>query len=194
MQFRLFVWSFTSHSRIFHSFGDVIIAGIGLQILTYARHSWPSSSEGSNTCHTYCDTGHSFIMVISEDPWHSHLFPTKVCPDQGSNPNLPYARRDALPLSHRCGQLENLRSECFFLPNRKYYPALYGFHFLFLFPFFSYFHNYIFAKPKVSNSFRNHMPCRLFNRKEVRTVISKDLKLLSCKFYLNVLKFKMNSK
>ena len=26
-------------------------------------------------CHTYCDTGHSFIMVISEDPWHSHLLP-----------------------------------------------------------------------------------------------------------------------
>ena len=32
-------------------------------ILTYARH-------------TYCDTGLQFIMVISEDPWHSHPLPT----------------------------------------------------------------------------------------------------------------------
>ena len=27
-------------------------------------------------CHTYCDTRHPFIMVISEDPWHSHLLPS----------------------------------------------------------------------------------------------------------------------
>ena len=27
-------------------------------------------------CHTYCDTGHPFTMVISEDLWHSHLFPS----------------------------------------------------------------------------------------------------------------------
>ena len=33
-----------------------------------ARHLWPLSSEGSIACHTYCDTGHPFIMVISEDP------------------------------------------------------------------------------------------------------------------------------
>ena len=35
--------------------------------LTYARHSWPLSSEGSLACHTYCDTGHPLIMVISEE-------------------------------------------------------------------------------------------------------------------------------
>ena len=67
---------FLSHSRIFHSFGDVIIAGEELQILTYGRHSWPFSSEGSLACHTYCDTEHPFIMVISEDPWDSHLMPS----------------------------------------------------------------------------------------------------------------------
>ena len=50
----------------FHSYGDVIISGEGLQILTYARHSRPLSSEGSLACHTYC--GHPFIIVISEDP------------------------------------------------------------------------------------------------------------------------------
>ena len=31
------------------------------------------SSEGSLACHTYCDTEHPFIMVISEDPSHSLL-------------------------------------------------------------------------------------------------------------------------
>ena len=30
----------------------------------------------SLACHTFCDTGHPFIVVISEDPWHSHLFPS----------------------------------------------------------------------------------------------------------------------
>ena len=39
------------------------------QILTFVRLSWPLSHEGSLACHTYYDTGHSFIMVISEDPW-----------------------------------------------------------------------------------------------------------------------------
>ena len=47
----------------------------GCKILTYARHSWLLSSEGSLACHTHCDTGLPFIMVISEDPWHSHLLP-----------------------------------------------------------------------------------------------------------------------
>ena len=63
----------TSLSRIFHSYGDVTITGEGLQICTYARHSWSLSSEGSSACHTYCDTGHPFIMVIYEDHWHSYL-------------------------------------------------------------------------------------------------------------------------
>ena len=69
---QLFVFvclGFSSHSRdIFHSYGDVTITGEGLQILTYALHLWTLSSEGSLTCHTYCDPGHPFIMVISEDP------------------------------------------------------------------------------------------------------------------------------
>ena len=32
--FCLFVWSLSSHSRIFHSYGNIIIAGDGLQMLT----------------------------------------------------------------------------------------------------------------------------------------------------------------
>ena len=70
-----FVKGFSSHSRIFRSFKNVIIYGKGLQILTYTRQSWPLSSEDSLPCHTYFDTGQSFVMVISEDPWHSHLLP-----------------------------------------------------------------------------------------------------------------------
>ena len=67
-------WGFTSISRIFHSNGNVTITGEGLQILTYARHSWLCICEGSLTWHAYCDMG--FIMNISEDPWHSHLLPS----------------------------------------------------------------------------------------------------------------------
>ena len=55
--FGVFFLSLSSHSRVFHSYGDVTIAGEGLQISTYARHSWPLSSEGSLTCHTHCDSG-----------------------------------------------------------------------------------------------------------------------------------------
>ena len=44
------------------------IAVEGLQILTYARLSWSLRSEDSLAFHTYCDTGHPFIMVISHDP------------------------------------------------------------------------------------------------------------------------------
>ena len=63
-------------TREFFTHMETSPAGEGLQIFTFDRHSWPLSSEGSLTCHTYCDTGHPFIMVISEDPWHSHLLPS----------------------------------------------------------------------------------------------------------------------
>ena len=35
-----YVGLISSHSRFFHSYGDVTITGEGLQIFTYARHSW----------------------------------------------------------------------------------------------------------------------------------------------------------
>ena len=35
-------------------------------------------SKGSLARHTYCDTGHLFIMVIFEEPWHSHLLPSAL--------------------------------------------------------------------------------------------------------------------
>ena len=76
--FSLFVCLFGVYrpTQEFYSYGEVTIAGEGLKILTYAWHSWPLSSEASLACHTHCDNGHPFIMVISEDPWHSHLLPS----------------------------------------------------------------------------------------------------------------------
>ena len=43
------------------------VTGEGLNDLNYTRHSLSLSNEESLPCHIYCDTGHPFIMVISED-------------------------------------------------------------------------------------------------------------------------------
>ena len=51
------MFRFFRFSRIFHSSGDVTITDELLQIMTYARYSWPLNSERSLTCHTYYDTG-----------------------------------------------------------------------------------------------------------------------------------------
>ena len=48
-------------------FFSLFVWGEGLQILTYARHSWVLSSEGSLVCLICCVSGLPFIMVISED-------------------------------------------------------------------------------------------------------------------------------
>ena len=66
-------WVFES---LLHSYGDVTMTDEKLQILTYARHLLPLSGEGFLACHTYCDAGRLSIMVIAEDPWHSHLLPS----------------------------------------------------------------------------------------------------------------------
>ena len=108
----MFVWVFSSRSRIFnrilwrrhHCRWRAAI------FFTYARHSWPLSSEGSLVCHTYCDKGHPFIMVIFEDLWLSHLlqsvwqwschylFIRLMSIASGiRTPNLPLTRRFLLP-------------------------------------------------------------------------------------------------
>ena len=99
------------HYRIFHSFGDVTITGEGLQILTYARHSWSLSSEGSLTCHTYCDTVQTFIMVMSDDTHTCCLAfgngAVTACyndlglSQQEIEPRFPTCEAKALPLRHR---------------------------------------------------------------------------------------------
>ena len=71
--YSLFVWVvFFSLDTFSLIYGDVTITGEWLQFFTYTRYSWSLSSESSLTCLTYCDTGNPFMMVISEDPWHSH--------------------------------------------------------------------------------------------------------------------------
>ena len=60
-----YVWGLSS--QIFQSHGDVTIAGEGLQILAYAWHSWPLSSEGSLACpHLLWYRASVYIIVISE--------------------------------------------------------------------------------------------------------------------------------
>ena len=82
---------------------DVTIAVEGLQILTYARHSWPLSGKGSSGA---TPTWHPFIMNISEDPCNSHplpivkqrsghylFLPLRSVAARIRTPNLPIARR-----------------------------------------------------------------------------------------------------
>ena len=64
----LYVCLFSILLEIFHSYGDITFTGEGLEILTYARHSWLLRSEDSLACQTYRNTGHPFTIVISEDP------------------------------------------------------------------------------------------------------------------------------
>ena len=70
-------WEFRSTRKsVTHMEAPIMPTGERLQILPFTRHSWLLSSGGSLACHTYCDMGHPFILVFSEDPWHSHLLPS----------------------------------------------------------------------------------------------------------------------
>ena len=71
---------------------------------------------GSLACHTHCDTGQSFIMVIFEDSWHSHLLPSSgavtACFYDLSlsqlgfkHPNSRLRGEHSNPLRHRRGPL-----------------------------------------------------------------------------------------
>ena len=73
----------------------------------YNWHSWPLNSEGSFTCHIYCDTGKPFIMVISKDPWHSHLLPSVwywIC-------HFLFERIRSFPTGNRT-PISRMRREC----------------------------------------------------------------------------------
>ena len=65
------VWGFSSQSRIF-SLISLPVKGFKFWPLLAALMA-TEHFEGSLACHTYCDTGHPFIMVIDEDPWNSRL-------------------------------------------------------------------------------------------------------------------------
>jgi hypothetical protein len=59
----LVIYGFTFLSRIFHLYGDVTIAGGGLQNLGLC----PLSREGSLSCNTCCDMGPRFIQSHPKD-------------------------------------------------------------------------------------------------------------------------------
>ena len=82
----LFVWGFSSHLIIFHWPLPVK----SCKFFTYTRHSWPLSSDGSLTCHTYCDTSQPFIAKRLVVELSLPVLTTYVCPDRGSNPDLPH--------------------------------------------------------------------------------------------------------
>ena len=86
---------FFYHSKSFNSFGEPV-KGYKFWPILHTHGHCKLNSEGSLTCHIYCDTGQPFIMVISEDSWHSQLLPSDwqwSCPDRWLNPDLPHARR-----------------------------------------------------------------------------------------------------
>ena len=61
------------HSRIYYTYGDGILPVKGSKFWTTVVTYGHRVSNCHSTCHTFCDKGHPFIMVISEDPRHSHL-------------------------------------------------------------------------------------------------------------------------
>ena len=74
----LFVWRFSSHSNIFHSYGDIIITGEGLHILICTRQTWPLSIEGSSASNTYCHTEHSLYGNIRGPVALADCLPVKL--------------------------------------------------------------------------------------------------------------------
>ena len=99
-----------NQSSIFHSYGDVTIAGEGLQILTYTRHSRPLSSEGSFTCHTYCDTGHPFLRssprthdIRTRDSRTAERLAVELSLPVFTNTRTSAWEANALPLRHGRG-------------------------------------------------------------------------------------------
>ena len=109
---RIWLFCLFVFSRI-HSYGNVIITGEGLQILTYTRHWWPLSSEGYLACQTYSDTGIRSSPRTSDAS--SHLFPSTcsevvtTCSNDlrlsrpGIEPRSPACEANALQLSQRGG-------------------------------------------------------------------------------------------
>ena len=92
---------FSFLSRIFHSYGDGIIAGEGLQILTQTWYISPLSSKGTTS--TVMPVA-SVLKVTIVDPWHLHLLGfegaqtglrnyMQFCRDLDSIPDLLHASR-----------------------------------------------------------------------------------------------------
>jgi hypothetical protein len=64
---------FVSHEQFFSYLATVTITGDGAANLDLCLALTAFSSEGSFTCHTYCDTGPPFLRSYPKDPWFSLL-------------------------------------------------------------------------------------------------------------------------
>jgi hypothetical protein len=60
---------FESHKQFLSYLATVTIAGDRAANLDLCLALTAFSSEGSFTCHTYCDTGHLFLRSYPKDPW-----------------------------------------------------------------------------------------------------------------------------
>ena len=111
----LFAWGFSPTREFFTHLETLPLPAKGCKFLTYHRHSWPLISEGSLTCHTYCNlhgpslyNGH-LQRPVALTPVAERLavelslpaFITQVCPDRGSNPDLPHAKQTLYPTPPR---------------------------------------------------------------------------------------------
>ena len=65
-----FIWVFHPTRGLFSH----IESSEGMQIKTFTKLSMAFGNEASLACHPYYYTGRPFITVISEYPWHSHLW------------------------------------------------------------------------------------------------------------------------
>jgi hypothetical protein len=85
-----FVWLFVcfeSHEQFFSYLATVTITGDRAANLDLCLAHTAFSSEGSFTCHTYCDTGPPFLMSHPKDPWFS-LLNAVLLPKEQSLPIL----------------------------------------------------------------------------------------------------------
>jgi hypothetical protein len=69
VQFACFVCLFESHEQFFSYLATVTITGDRAANLDICLALVAFSSEGSFTCHTYCDTGPPFLRSYPKNPW-----------------------------------------------------------------------------------------------------------------------------
>jgi hypothetical protein len=80
---------FEAHEQFFSYLVTVTITGDGAAKLDLCLALTAFSSEGSFTCHTYCDTGPPFFKVISERP----VILTSECRALGEGAITAYFKR-----------------------------------------------------------------------------------------------------
>ena len=113
--FLLFVWVLSSHSRFFHSYGNVTITDEGLQILTYARQFF---SVPHLLWHgAFVNNGRHLRGLVTLTPIAERLtvelslpvFITSVCRDWDSNTQPSACGSNAL---NHCAAAAVLNFQC----------------------------------------------------------------------------------